>query len=276
MKKVASLQYGVIFKKAFSQPDIFTGFVRDILGVHIEIDHVETEKSFDPPIGKIDTRFDLFAEDKKNRVVVDIQHVRFPDHYDRFLHYHCVALLEQVARSELYTPTLRTFTIVVLTSGDKHKVDVATIDFDPKDRQGKGLNEILHRVVYLCPKYVTAETPPPYREWLQAINDSLDQEVEESSYQLPEIQRVFNLIEQDLVSPQERARMKDEYAMELVKRDKYEEGWQDGREEGQAQGREEERRRLAHQMLSQGLEVKLITELTNLTLEEIQQWGQAE
>ena len=282
MKKVASLQYGVIFTKAFSQPDIFTGFVRDILGIHIEIDRVETEKSFDPPIGKIDTRFDLFAEDLKNRVVVDIQHVRFPDHYDRFLHYHCVALLEQVSRSELYTPPLRTFTIVVLTSGDKHKVDVATIDFDPKDRHCKSLNAIPHRVVYLCPKYVTAETPLPYREWLQAINDSLDQEVEESSYQLPEIQRIFDLIEQDLVSPKERARMKDEYAMEIVKRDKYEEGrqegwnegWNEGQAQGQAQGRDEEKRRLASKMLNQGLELKLIAELTNLTLVEIQQLDQ--
>jgi len=87
---------------------------------------------------------------------------------------------------------------------------------------------------------------------------------------------VFNLIEQDLVSPQERARMKDEYAMELVKRDKYEEGRQDGWNEGQAQGREEEKRYLARKMLNQGLEVKLIAELTNLTLAEIQQWGQEE
>ena len=81
MKQVASLQYGVIFKKAFSQPDIFTGFVRDILGIQIEIDRVETEKSFAPLIGKVDTRFDLFAQDLKNRVLVEIQHVRFPDHY---------------------------------------------------------------------------------------------------------------------------------------------------------------------------------------------------
>ena len=263
MKQVASLQYGVIFKKAFSQPDIFTGFVRDILGIQIEIDRVETEKSFDPPIGRIDTRFDLFAEDPKNRVLVEIQHVRFPDHYDRFLHYHCVALLEQISRSELYTPPMRTFTLVVLTSGDKHQVDIATIDFDPKDRQGQSLNEIPHRVVYLCPKYVTAETPLPSREWLQAINDSLDQEVEESDYQLPEIKRIFDLIESDLVSPMERARMKEEYAMELVKQDKY--------EEGRNEGREEERRRLVRQMLNQGLEVELIAKLTGMTPEEIQQ-----
>ena len=42
MKQVASLQYGVIFKKAFSQPDIFTAFVKAVLGIDIEIDKVET------------------------------------------------------------------------------------------------------------------------------------------------------------------------------------------------------------------------------------------
>ena len=65
MKKVASLRYGVIFKKAFSNPDIFKAFVKDFIGIELVIDKVETEKSFDPQIGNVDTRFDLFAEDKK-------------------------------------------------------------------------------------------------------------------------------------------------------------------------------------------------------------------
>jgi hypothetical protein len=43
MKKVASLRYGIIFKKAFCDVDVFTEFVRDILGIHIEIDRVQTE-----------------------------------------------------------------------------------------------------------------------------------------------------------------------------------------------------------------------------------------
>jgi len=88
MKKVVSLRYGVIFKKAFSQPAIFTAFAQDFLGITLQIDHVETEKSFDPIIGKVDSQFDLFAEDKTNRIIVDIQHVRSADHYDRFLHYY--------------------------------------------------------------------------------------------------------------------------------------------------------------------------------------------
>ena len=113
---------------------------------------METEKSFSPIVGRVNSHFDLFAEDIKNRVVVDIQYERHEDHYDRFLHYHCVALLEQIASSKNYRPELKVFTIVVLTSGDKHKTDVATIDFDPKDLQGKALGEISHKVIYLCPK----------------------------------------------------------------------------------------------------------------------------
>jgi hypothetical protein len=41
MKQVASLQYGVIFKKAFSQPDIFTAFVTAVLGIEFSCEKVE-------------------------------------------------------------------------------------------------------------------------------------------------------------------------------------------------------------------------------------------
>jgi hypothetical protein len=48
MKKVAPLRYGVIFKKAFCDPEIFSAFVRDVTGVKIEIDRVETDKELAP------------------------------------------------------------------------------------------------------------------------------------------------------------------------------------------------------------------------------------
>ena len=35
MKQVASLRYGVNFKKAFSQLDIFKAFVKDFLGIDL-------------------------------------------------------------------------------------------------------------------------------------------------------------------------------------------------------------------------------------------------
>ncbi len=257
MKQVGSLRYEVLFKKAFCQPDIFTAFVKDFTGVQLEIDTVETEKTFDIRIGKVATRFDLFAEDKKNRVIVDIQHVRFPDHYDRFLHYHCAAILEQVASSETYTPALQVITLVVLTSGDKHQTDIAVIDFDPKDLQGKGLNELPHKVMYLCPPYVSEQTPEPYRQWLRAIQDTLDGEVDEISYSHPEIQKIFSLIEKDLISPQEYANMKDEYGYEQIGRDQYEKGVM------------EERRKWVQALSAQGMEIENIAAMLNVTTQEI-------
>jgi len=81
---------------------------------------VEREKSFNSIVGWMNSHFDMFAEDVKNRVIVDIQHERYKDHYDRFLHYHCVALLKQIALSNNYRPELQVFTIVdyQLNTGD--------------------------------------------------------------------------------------------------------------------------------------------------------------
>lgn len=44
MKQVASLRYEVIFKKAFTEIDIFTTFVKDFTGIALKIDKVEIKK----------------------------------------------------------------------------------------------------------------------------------------------------------------------------------------------------------------------------------------
>ena len=271
MKSVASLRYGVIFKKAFSQPDIFQAFAEAILGIKLHIDHVETEKSFDQAIGNVDTQFDLFAEDKVNRLIIDIQHQRYPDHYHRFLHYHCAALLEQAVAARDYRPTLTVYTIVVLTSGDKHRRDMSVIDFDPKDRHGVPLGEIKHKVIYLCPKYHSDETPAEWREWLQAIDDSLDEQVDESQYKNACIQKVIALIEQDSLSPKERADMKDEYSKALLlleEREKFRQLQQQLAHTQQAH--QQQLRDMAKVLLTQGLPIETIAELTQLSLKDLQ------
>ncbi len=230
MKKVESLRYDVIFKKAFGDKDIFTAFVHDVLDIDLEIDEVEKDKQYNPAIGSVATKFDLYAEDKKNRVIVDIQHRRLPDHYQRFLYYHCAALLEQVVKCEDYRPKLKVFTIVVLSSADWHKKDVSVIDFDPKDLKGEPLGEIDHKLIFLCPKYLNDETPKEYREWLEVIQDSLDEEVDESHYLNPQIQRIFKMIEKDKVTPEERARMFDQHANEEFEQELFDK-WQEAEQE---------------------------------------------
>ncbi len=266
MKRVAPLRYGVIFKKAFCDVDIFKRFVLDILGISLEIDKVETEKEFKPPIGNVAVKFDLYAEDIKNRIIVEIQHDRNADHYDRFLHYHCVALLEQLkkppksAQYRYYSPNTTVYTIVVLTSGDeKNQCDVAVIDFDPKTLDGKGLNEIKHKIIYLCPKYMNEKTPEFYQEWLRVIEDSLDNQVDESLYHLPEIEKLLLAIGEEDVTPEEMARMIDEsYIAEAEKR---------GRNEGIEQGKLE----TAKALLAMGLDIESIVKATGLTEEMILQ-----
>jgi len=214
MIEVASLRYGVIFKKAFCVPEIFNAFIRDITGAMIEVDTVETEKSFSPAVGAVDVKYDLYAEDLKNRVIVDVQHERHNDHYDRFLYYGCVAIVEQIAKAKNYRPDLTVYTIVVLTSGDRHKEDITITDMDPKNKHGKSLGEISHKIIYITPKYVNEETPEAMKEWLMAIDDSLDEKVDEKAYQRPEIHKVFDLIQEGLITPKERAKMFEEYNQE--------------------------------------------------------------
>ncbi len=255
MKHVASLQYGVVFKKAFCDPEIFSAFIRDLLGIDLNIDHVETEKEFDPPVGYVKPRFDLFAEDTAQRVIVDIQHARLSDHYDRFLYYHSAALLEQVRNSKDYRPKLKVMTVVVLTSGDRHKRDAALIDFDPRDLKGVPLHEIPHKILYVCPKYVTDQTPEPCREWLRAINDTLDEKVDETQYHRAEIHKLFDHICQDQISPEERAGMIEEYHQEEIHRTGFDEG----------------KIFVAKGMLEKEVAHDIIAEVTGLSVEELKE-----
>ena len=261
MKHVAPLRYGVIFKKAFCKPEIFTAFVKAVLDIDIEIDTVETEKSFQPAIGKVDCRFDLFAEDKKNRLVIDIQHDRSSDHYHRFMYYHLMAIAEQTAKAANYRPALTVLTIVVLTGYDKHQTDMSTVDFDPKSRKGKALGEIPHKLVYLAPHYMAEDTPEPLRQWLRAIEDTLDEEVDETTYADPQILNVFDEIEQDLVSPVERAKMFEENNQEELRQTQFEQGLK--------QGVLNEKLEIARSMLADGMELERITRLTGLSEAEI-------
>ena len=107
-------------------------------------------------------------------------------------------------------------------------------------------------VLYLCPKYANDNTPPALREWLRAINDTLDEQVEETDYPNPLIRRIFDLIEQDSISPEERARMFEEYNQEQVKRENFEEG------------KRERNVEIARALLAKGMALALIAEVTGL------------
>jgi hypothetical protein len=85
--------------------------------------------------------------------------------------------------------------------------------------------------------------------------------VNENDYQRKEIKEIFDLIQQDLTTPQEYARMKDEYSAEVLRKNEFNQGLN--------KGIKVERLKNAKKMLAENLEFSLIAKVTGLSLEEL-------
>jgi predicted transposase/invertase (TIGR01784 family) len=285
MKQVAPLRYDVIFKKAFGQPEMFAALVGDLLDIQLEIDEVENDKVFIPSVGKVATRFDLFAEDKKNRLVVEVQHAHYSDTYERFVYYQCGAMVETIASSRNYSFPVTVITLVFFTGKKVPNSDGSGIlvhDFEPRDlATGEVVESVYinkHRLIFVFTNSVKKQkTPANYLEWMQAIQDSLDERVNEESYTNPHIRRLFELIEKDQITPEEYARMKDEYNQEELEKEAFEEGEEKGRKEGRQEGWEaglkegsERLKETARHFKALGtLTEEQIASATGLTLEQV-------
>ena len=275
MKQVAPLRYDVIFKKAFSHPTLFTAISEDFLGIPLEIDEVEHDKTFVPPVGSVATKFDLFAEDKKKRVIVEVQHAHYSDTYERFVYYQCSAMVETIISSSNYRFPKTVITLVFFTGKKTPSPDSGILvhDFEPRDFvTGKLLDKVYqhkHRLIFVFTNHSDhADTPEQCREWMRAIDDSLDGKVDEGEYTNPLIQELFRVIEKDKITPEERARMKEEYNHEEAKKWSFKEGKDEGWKEGKDEGVREEKETTARNLKALGtLTMEQIASITGLTLE---------
>ena len=77
----------MVFKKAFTDKTVFQCFVKDILGLTIQVGKIETKKRFYPKIGNIDFELDIYAETVDKRICIELQKVQYDYTHDRFLHY---------------------------------------------------------------------------------------------------------------------------------------------------------------------------------------------
>ena len=239
MSDVVPLRYGTAFKKAFSDPEVLSGFVRDVIGVDLHFTKVEQEKAFSPPVGKIDVRFDLYAEDTEHRAIVELQHVRAADAFPRFHYYHLIAQIEQVTSSRNYAIGKTVYTIVVLTrlpDEENLRFDMASQSSDLITHDGRPLGLFKHRIVFVNPRALSPSTPAPLRRWLELFEDSLDDRIDESVYPEPLFQKVIAAIETNLLSPYEMYWYKEEAEWEDTKALSFREGETKGKAEGKAEG----------------------------------------
>lgn len=275
MVEVMPLKFGVVFKRIFSNPAVFNRFAEAVLGIPVQIDQVHTEYEYAEPVGFVKSQYDLFAEDPKNRLVIEIQQVKDIDFFDRFLYYHLISMIEQVRNGYKYNFERTVYTIVVLTSIPKDGsvgFSYAVSDFSPLNERGQKITSYPHRLVFLAPRLVNADTPPALRQWLEFIFDSLDGKMDEQAYPDPMFHQMIDNIRKQTISPAELARIKDESAWEEAKLLFAEEGRQEGRQEGIAIGMEKGIHQMVQAMSARGLGMAQIASLTGLSEAEIQHY----
>lgn len=235
MTKVVPLRFGTMFKKAFSDSEVFSRFASDVLGLPIHVDVVQQEYRYPEAVGPVKVTYDLFGEDVEHRIIVEVQHVRERDFFDRFLHYHAVGIVEQATSHENYRTGRTVCTVVVLTTdprAENLEFSVAVSDVDPVNEKGRRLGVYRHRLVFLNPKRITDDTPPAARHWMELIADSLDGQMDEEQYPDPLMKRVIHSIRNDALSPDDLALVKDEAAWEDTKRDAERKGERKGELKG--------------------------------------------
>lgn len=264
---LVGLDNEVIFKKAFTDKLVFTGFIKDILGFEVEVEKIETEKAFIPKVGNIAFKYDVFAETIDKRVIIEIQKVDYDHNFDRFLHYHLQGITQQQQTSRDYKIPKTVYTIIFFTTpytiseknGQPIKDEFLLSSLNPKNLKDFERDIYGHQLIFLNPNYRTNETPPDIKDWLDLIYESIhNPENPKINLSKPAIKKASELIDYNDMSPEEITASKDEEARKATLTI-YE-------EKGRIEGKIE----IAKQMKVDGVEVKTISKYTGLSETEIE------
>jgi len=217
--KVNPLSSGTVFKKGFSDVAIFTQMVKDFTGVQIKITEVENEKAFVEPVANVATKFDLFAEDKENRVIVEAQHANYSDNFDRFYYYHQISTVETIVSSNTYNFPQTVYTLVFFTDrnspaeGKNILVHDGEMKYIADGEVIKGVFSRKHRLFFIFTKSPDSDSAisEECREWIKAIHETLTGSVCKTDYKNQEVKRLFEIIATDKTTPEDRAKMKLEH-----------------------------------------------------------------
>ncbi len=273
---LGNLDNEVIFKKAFTDKTVFKAFVRDILGIEIEVDKIETEKKFEPkspltPEGGTFFELDIFAESIDKRVCIEIQRIEYDVHFDRFLHYFLMLIAEQQKGSKYYGIERTVYVIVVLTApykvneknGKPILDEVLLLKLNPQTLQGEIRELYGHQFVCLNPNHTNDETPKQIRDWLDLIYQSIHSpERPVLNMQNEGIKKVVELISFENLTPTERMHAKNKEGAKIVLTVE--------KAAGKQEGKQEEKIEIAKNSIFANLPNEIISQITGLTLEQIE------
>ena len=284
---LANLDNEVHFKKVFTDVEVFTAFVKDILGIDLHISKVETDTIRSLPllgelkgaVSAIKFKMDLFAEDKEARTIVEIQKVDYDYTYDRFSHYFLANLIDVQRSSTDYSYDKEIYVIVVVTSaykiidktGNPVKKDVLITDINPCDLNGQVIRMANHKMIILNPTYPQPDTPERISDWLDLIKESMkNPENPNINMNNPAIAKAAGLADFDRLSPEELAESKIDVMRRKAAAVRESQSRQEGREEAEAKA-ELEKEQMIVGMDKAGLPANQIAIITQKTEAEVQQ-----
>ncbi len=265
---LGNLANEVIFKKAFTDKFVLQCFVKDLFGVDFEPHRVETEKRFEPKIAHIDFKYDIFAQSKDERVIVEIQKVDYDYNFDRFLLYHNMAIAEMQRNSEEYKTDKVVYTIAVFTSkyiskernGRLVERDILFHYSNLFDLEDQEFDVFGHKLIFLNHNYLKDSTPQGYRDWLNLVRESIKNPRNPIiNMNNQGVRKVAELIDYEHLSPEEMRESKNRNAAESAK-DAY-----------KAYYDYQNKIENAKNGILKGYDDRIIADITGLSLEEVEE-----
>lgn len=273
---LANLDNEVHFKKVFTDVEVFCAFVKDVLGIEINISKVETEKVLPSKVSAIKFRMDLFAEDVEKRIVVEIQKIDYDYTYDRFSHYFIGNLIDMQRSSQTYAFEKDVYIIVVVTSayriseknGQPIKDDVLITDINPRTLKDEIRYMYNHKMVLLNTTHITDDTPSGIKDWLNLIRESMNnREHPVINTQNKGIVKAAQLAEIDNLSPEQLGDAKIQemrkITLAIVEND--------AEIKGEIKGKIKGKTEVAKNLKDEGVPINIISKTTGLSIEEIEQ-----
>jgi len=266
---LAPLDNETIFKKAFTDKEVFQQFVKDLFDFDIVVDKIETEKKFEPPLSPINFELDIYAESTDHKFIIEIQKIDYDYNFDRFLHYFLTLISNQQKSALDYKFTQRVLGVVVFSrpyrfnqkDGQPVKDNVMIMDFNPRNLKGELIKLYDHNMIYLnaSRKYQDDETPKNYQDWLDLLYASMKEPVNYSlNLNNKGIAKAINLIDYNKLDPFTLQKMKQDEgrkAMELL---------------NDRDSRKEEKIEIAKKMILDDMSDVLICKYSDLTIIEIE------
>jgi len=215
----APLDNETIFKRVFTDVEIFQQFVKDIFNVEITVGNIETEKKFSPPIAQIDIKLDIYAESKDHRFLIEIQKIDYDYNFNRFLNYFITLLIEQQKKGEKYEIPQTVLGAVVLTrpykinqlTGEPIKDSVLLLDFDPRNLNNERIHLWNHKLIFLNThsRYFNPKTPENFQDWLNLFTATIEKNINFSfNLKNKAIEKALQMIEMESLDPETLREMK--------------------------------------------------------------------